>query len=418
MTNKKNIYAHSLLHTCSTSAILLMLACCMACSGSDPMEPTPTEKQTAISFSGTMPEEQAVTRAGLEEVLTGDKTFQVWGYKNDAYDDATTSYTSYQAVMPNFTVNWGANTAYTTTSNTNDWEYVGQGATEQQRADQTIKYWDFSAKAYRFFGYALGNATADPPTSPAAVTVPGGFPTGNSSSSSADAVTFSAAVDATSEATIAAAPYFSRLWFSNGNAVTYPDRQFGRPVQLQFVKPFARVRFLFTYPDDASFDRKDVKNIRFYPTDNSIIPTAGTVNVSYPLKGSASSAIQEQWSVAATPAPTGINAFVIDYYDAPDPIPSGFPVSAQPKDWPNSPQHWYYVLPTPTQSSYTIEAAVVSDEVKTAVVPAEFMSWLPGYQYTYKFKINSSGGIVIEIIQVAINSWGNGGESTHIVYNW
>ena len=151
MTNKKNIYAHSLLHTCSTSAILLMLACCMACSGSDSMEPTPTEKQTAISFSGTLPEENTVTRAatGLEEVLTGDKTFQVWGYKNDAYDDATTSYTSYQAVMPNFTVNWGANTAYTTTSNTDDWEYVGQGDTPDE---QTIKYWDFDAKAYRFFG--------------------------------------------------------------------------------------------------------------------------------------------------------------------------------------------------------------------------------------------------------------------------
>lgn len=408
---------------------LLLLA---ACSGSDPLEPTPgpapePEQQTAISFSGTMQDEESVTpnaqaapatRAaqGLEEVLT-NKTFQVWGYKNDAYE--APNYTSYQAVMPNFTVNWGANTAYTTTSNTDDWEYVDQGDTPEQ---QTIKYWDFGAKAYRFFGYARGNATADPATSPATVTVPDGFPTGNSTPTSAETVTFSADVDASTDATIAAAPYFSRLWFSNGNAVDYPTRQFGKPVQLEFLKPFARVRFMFTFVEGLNFGHEKLGHIAFGPSENLDngdgndvnINTAGTVSVSYPLKGTATT---ETWSTTNT---TGIKLFDIDYYEALDPadIPHGYPINTQPTSWPNTPRQWYTVLPNSTQGSFTAQVSVVSEEIKTVVIPAEYMQWKAGYEYTYKFKITETGGITIDIVQVAINDWGDRKSSDHTVYNW
>ena len=403
---------------------LLLLA---ACSGSDPLEPTPgpgpePEQQTVISFSGRMHDEEAVTRAvtGLEDVLTGDKAFQVWGYKNDA---ATGSdYTSYQAVMPNFTVNWGANTAYTTTSNTDDWEYVHQGATAAQQAEQTIKYWDFGALAYRFFGYALGNANTTPATSPATVTVPDGFPTGNSTPTSAETVTFSAPVDASTQATIDAAPYFSRLWFSNGNAATYPDRQFGKPVQLEFLKPFARVRFMFTFVEGLNFGHEKLGHIAFGPSENLDngdendvnINTAGTVSVSYPLKGTATT---ETWSTTNT---TGIKLFDIDYYEEPDPadIPHGYPINTQPTSWPNSPQKWYTVLPNSVQGSFTAQVSVVSEEIKSVVIPAEYMQWKAGYEYTYKFKITESGGITMDIIQVAINDWGNKQSSDHTVYNW
>ena len=147
-----------------------------------------------ISIVGDLQSERQETRAGergLEEVLTGEKKFKLFGYKNDAFE--APNYTSYQVVMPNYDVCWIANSAYTTTSNTNDWEYVGQGT------DQDIKYWDFGAKAYRFFGYAMGNATASPATSPAAVSVPGGYPTGTSTT--ATSVAFSTTVDASSEPT-------------------------------------------------------------------------------------------------------------------------------------------------------------------------------------------------------------------------
>ena len=395
----------------SAAVVVLFLA---ACSSSESIDPTPTPptpgQQTAISFSGGLPEEEQVTRAtGLEEVLTGDKTFQVWGYKNDAATG--NDYTSYQAVMPEFTVNWGANTANTTTSNTDDWEYVGQGDTPEQQAEQTIKYWDFGAKAYRFFGYARGNATASPATSPATVSV----------SSTQSAVTFSSVVDASSQATIDAAPYFSRLWFSNGNAAEYPTRQFGKPVQLEFLKPFARVRFLFTFVEGLAFGREALKNIRFYPTSpaagtSPTIATAGTVAVSYPLKGTAT---VESWAVTpGTEASDHIDAFTIDYYETPATVPDGYPVNSQPTSWPNTPEKWYTVLPAPTQGSYTAEVRVLTEEVKSVVIPAEYMSWKAGYEYTYKFKITEGGELSFDIIQSGINKWTSKGADDLVFYNW
>ena len=350
------------------------------------------EGDVAISFSGNLSEEENVTRATpLEDSKT---SFYVWAYKNDGYSDATSEYTSYQSVMPQFLVNWVDNSAYTTTSNTHEWEYVGQAP------DQTIKYWDWSAKAYRFFGYAgnLSDLTVD--------------------ESDASKVSFSFDADASSDASIAATPYVTDLWFSTGNLAQYPDRQFGRAVQLMFKKPFARVRFLFTFVEGLSFGREKLSQIRFYPTKPSpsdpapIIATAGTVNVTYPLTGTG---IEETWTTSGT---TGINAFTIDHYDAPSPVPDGYPLGSAATDWPNTPNKWYTVLPAPSQGSFMLEVAVVSEEIKTAVVPAEYMQWKAGFEYTYKFKITESGGITMDVIQVAINDWGNKKSSEHYVYNW
>lgn len=356
------------------------------------------EISTPIVFTANQQEDETVTRAeALENYAT---TFTVYGYKNMSY--VSDAYGDLQTVFPGYTVNWTANSAYTTTTNTDGWEYVNQ---QPSGEEQTIKYWDWSAKAYRFFGYTLGTATADPATDPATVTA-------TVTDGSAVAL-FSSVVDASSEATIDAAPYFSRLWFSDGNLATYPDRQFGKPVQLQFLKPFARVRFMFTFIDGLSFGREALTHISFHPTRQGssapTIATAGTVTVTYPLSGTET---VEAWASSLT---TGIDAFTIDYYE-PATVPDGSAVG--PEDWPNVPHHWYYVLPAPSQGSYTVEVAAVTDEIKTAVVPAEYMSWKPGYDYTYIFKITEGGGIVVDIVQVAINNWSNQKSSDHAVYNW
>lgn len=360
------------------------------CSG-ETVEPE-TGQQAAICLAGGLPEETAVTRAdqGLEEVLpSNDKTFMAWGYKNNAVNGS--NYTNYQTVMPGYIVSYGASTAYTTTSNTRDWEYVGQGT------DQDIKYWDFAAEAYRFFGYAPSSATLTKDTS------------------NPDQVSFSTAVNASTQAGVDAAPYFSELWFSNDKTNDY-----GKPVTLRFIKPFARVRFMFTFVDGLFFGREALTNIRFCPTvnldndntNNQTIANAGTVTVTYPLTGTAT---KESWSTSNT---TGISEFPIDYYEQPITLPQGFPVNGQSISWPNTPHKWYYVLPVESQSSYTIQVSVVTTEIKTAVVPAEYMSWKAGYEYTYKFKITESGGVAIDIVQVAINDWGNRQTRDHAVYNW
>lgn len=413
---------------------LLLLA---ACSGSAPLEPTPgpgpePEQQTAISFSGGLQPATEVTRAGADPLTRADvgletvaKTFRVWAYKNTAVDDKGNStptdddYTDYQIVMPGYTVNWLESTAGTTTTNSHDWEYVAQAS------GQTIKYWDWDAKAYRYFGYAMGRATeavyktpgdpssdiVTPAQAPYAVTVTGG--SAYDIAATTTKVSFTADVKVETEAQRSALPYFSELWFSNGNLADYPSQQFGQAVQLRFVQPLARARFLFISSISSSpLDRSLLSDISFHPTDNSKIPTSGKVSITYPLTGTATEA---QWTTARS---GGIKEFEIDYYEEPAPVPAGFPAGEAPTDRPNTPRHWYYVLPVTTQGSYTVEASYDHKQIQTATVPAQFMSWDPGREYTYVFKLTQEGEITFEKVQVAISDWDDGGTAEKEVYNW
>ena len=99
-----------------------------------------------ITFSGGS---SAITRADLYGATAAEKLgnkFVVYGTKHAAAEDKSADNDA--VVFNNFQVAWTANTAGQTTTNSSDWEYVGQGD------DQSIKYWDWSAKAYRFFAYA------------------------------------------------------------------------------------------------------------------------------------------------------------------------------------------------------------------------------------------------------------------------
>lgn len=363
----------------------------------DPVAPGGNETEQglkAIAFSTDLPEQQEITRSTpLEEELpVGQKTFKVWGFKNDAYDSGTSSYTSYQTVFPGYFVNWVANTAATTASNTHDWEYVGQQGTGDPA--QTIKYWDFSAKAYRFFaatkwqGESAGPYVAEKSYGANGTYGPeGAYRT----------YEISMLADATDDDKIEATPYFSRLWFSDNT-----EKPYGQPVTLEFVKPYSKVRFLFiySYPPEGI----KLKNKKFRPTfdvtadeeDKVKIPTAGTFTVIYPLTGPET---RETFSV--TGVSSRLDEFTEDY------IAEGS-------------KKWYTVLPNNTQGSYTLSVNFNNDlEPKTAVVPANYMTWLPGYSYTYVFKITDEGGVEIELVQSAVTTWVEDPDPlSHIVYNW
>jgi hypothetical protein len=59
----------------------------------------------------------------------------------------------------------------------------------------------------------------------------------------------------------------------------------------------------------------------------------------------------------------------------------------------------------------------VNGTQKTAVVPAQYMSWKPGYSYTYIFKITEEGGVVVDLVQTAVTPWTDM-TIVHSVYNW
>ena len=393
--------------------------------------PTPTVTETAISFSGAESLEQAVSSGGsdganrayganganrraagtpLSEKAT---TFRVWGYKNMSESDG--NYGGTQEVFPvlGYRVDWKANSAATTTTNSSGWEYVGIG-------DQTIKYWDWGAKAYRYFA-VTGWGEAEPPTPPAtydATKAYGAY----KSSETGKPYEISMLADASpvmdgegkykkdaTDAKLALAPYFSRLWFSTGNQVAYPDKQFGKPVTLEFLKPYARVRFLFKYSTPREgFKLKDQK---FRPTNdvnaeeaNKVkIARKGTVTVHYPTEGPE---IKEWYTVAVDDdKSTRLEAFTEDF----DP-------DDDTKNYTTCENGWYWVLPNNTQGSYTL-TVTVNNSGRSVTVPAQYMQWLPGYSYTYIFKITEEGGVEIGWVEYAMTPWTDM-EVSKTVYNW
>ena len=191
--------------------------------GTTPGKPDEPDPNQPIAFSAIQ-DEQTVTRTITALQDLNVTSFKVWGYKNISYTDAE-GYGSEQVVFPGYTVAYGPNTANTTSSNTNDWEYVNKQVVGQD--EQTIKYWDWSVSAYRFFAVTHAGKTT--------VTE--------------DQVGHQVEVSFTVDAKdVEVSPFFSRLWLSNGN-ITTGNKPFGQPVQLEFLKPFSTVRYKFIPSD-------------------------------------------------------------------------------------------------------------------------------------------------------------------------
>ena len=359
-------------------ALIFVLASCSTDSepGAENEEPNATLPQTAIAFGSEIDEGQTVTRAtSLKDKTT---TFTVYGFKNTDYDNGNGTYTAYQTVFPGYTVNWKANSAGTSTTNTHDWEYIGQQASG--KTVQTIKFWDWGAKAYRFCAVTATNATES------VVTI----------NDSYDACQLTFSVNATAPST---APYYSHLWFSDGSD---PLKPFGKNVQLEFLQPLSRVRFMYKYV--SAREGASMGTQSFKPTDNTEIVRSGDVTLTYPLTGT-----ETQESMTIINGTSDLDdGFTEDY--EPD-------LEHYPKDYSDkAPDGWYTVLPNTAQGSYTLTVNV-NGTSKPATVPAEFMQWKPGYQYTYVFKIDAAGGVEIGWVDYAVTPWTDI-EANRTVYNW
>ena len=383
--------------------VLMVLASCSS-ESSEEMVPAPVVtpepevvQEVAISFSGHEEEEQVVTRAGasLSEWATA---FKVWGHKNMDYDEGTGAYSGEQTVFPGYAVNWYSNSAATTATNSSNWEYVTAGPPAQ-----TIKFWDWSAYAYRF--YAVTNWEGTIPSDPEdyvankayglnAPATPGGphVFTMLTNCSGADKDEISA--------NMAATPFFTRLWFSTGKLPEYASKQFGKPVVLEFLKPYARVRFIYkyVYPREGIF----LRDVSFKPSDGTAIARKGTLTVSYPLTGTD---IKESYTTTVDTSDGALTAFTEDY----DP-------ENDSKVYTQTNKGWYVVVPNVDQGSYTL-SVTINEIARTAVVPEAYMQWLPGYSYTYIFKITELGGVEIELVQSAVTPWTEMAGAQE-VYNW
>lgn len=355
--------------------IPFLALCLFSCAGSGQEEPdVPTQpeepKGVSISFGGNSGtwQDAPTTRANKETGLeTISKSFKVWGYKTIEGNKAD-GFDHYQNVMDGYLVNWTQQTTTTTSSNTADWEYVGIH-NDKLNTNQTIKYWDYSATSYRFFAYSI-------PTAAGNITAP--FFSGPSTTEGSTYLhaSFSIPFNYDKDATNVSTPYISNLWLSDNQ--NFENRKYGACVKLTFAPIITKVRFKFNYQAESQVS---ITNISFRNVNNAPSPTSGNIIINYPITGMDTQA-SYIWETTGTETEP-IN-FTIPYEEEGD---LNHQTTTRKK--------WYFVPPlgdskTTQQSAYIITADI-NGKKATATVPAEFMQWKAGYQYTYIFKITEAG---------------------------
>ena len=378
---------------------LLALA---SCTNNDFVGDTPKPNQNgegAIAFGSGL---NAVTRdtyVGADAAEKLNNNFVVEGIK--------TTGTTVSKVFDNYNVNWIDNSAYTTLSNTANWEYVGQAANSHSSlTNQTIKYWDYSASQYDFWAYSLGGSSA---------TV---------TSMAHNATLTSEAYKFTGTAAALSKFYISDLVTAYNPAVTNQP-QYAQQVTLTFRSLVAKIR-LALYETVPGYSVKDVK---FY-TDASTVATdgkaylytSGTGNVfntsgdcivKFPTIGQSNvndpdyNKAHVSFTAAATSGTANNMGFGAlanfagkDVAETAEAVYLGRTSNTATFAGTASPDNYYtIVLPNETGSvlnlkvDYTLLSVDGSGETikvtgASAMVPAAYAQWKSGYAYTYLFKIS------------------------------
>ena len=353
-------------------------------------------------------------------------------------------------VFDNYLVGYTANSAGTTESNTNNWEYVGlqtgitgklSGSTwtalhtpagDNIATTQSVKYWDYTQDQYDFIAWSTGNreAVTGNPTSGSSVKVTR-INTGSNLATGAFTMTALSAED------------LMECYYTDINNV--PKSKFGQPVTLTFRNMAAKVRIAL-YETIPGYS---VKDVYFYTSDANptapedlgsattstataatlftmgsgvSLPQSGEVLVCYPRIGTtyrdatpAQSKDYNKASVSVTAVADGetsttqaFGALTNQYRDEEGSEPDGkylgmtLPTATYAGD---ATKDFYTAVipntngvPLTLRVDYTLVSTDGSDEEihvygAKAVVPATYTVWQPNYAYTYVFKIsdNSNG---------------------------
>ena len=369
-------------HIFIISALAICLLSCSTPEQDDLLIPEP--QQGSISFGGNSGswQDAPTSRAGETGLETIAKSFRVWGYKNTG-GNHTDGFTKPQKVMDGYIVKW----TQPATGGTGNWEYTGI-ENKNLNATQTVKYWDYSATCYRYFAFSPENAT---------VTTTLLQEDGNSSNQvgttseegstnqtdKASKVSFQIPFQYNESATSSSTHYISDLWLSD-NQNFGDDKKYGACVKLTFAPIVTKVRIIFNYPKNIT--NISIKDISFKQTDGEV-PTEGNICITYPITGTETQPVYS-WKTTKT----GIIKLSVPYEEEADKI-------HQTKER----GKWYYVPPIGEQGTYTM-TATIDGKTSTAIIPAEYMQWKAGYQYTYIFKITEAG-TVISFTKLQVEKW-------------
>ena len=406
------------------------------------------EGTQAIVFNSSA---KGITRADFVGVTAAEKLGGMFVVEGTKGTEQTNS-PSTAVVFDNYLVGYTANTAATTESNTNNWEYVGlqTGITDRLSGDtwtalhtptgdkiattQSIKYWDYTQDQYDFIAWSTGKreAVTDAAVKDSKVKVTR-INTGSTLATNGFTLTALSAED------------LLECYYTDINTVTKASGGYSKPVTLTFKNMAAKVRVAL-YETVPGYS---VKDVYFYTSDANptspadlgnatssaataatlftmgegvSLPQSGQVLVYYPHIGTAhrdasggQTKDYNKASVSVTAASGGdvsttqaFGALTAQYRNQTGSEPTGkylgmtLPTATFAGD---ATKDFYTAVipntngvPLTLRVDYTLVSTDGSDEEihvygAKAVVPATYTVWQPNYAYTYIFKIsdNSNG---------------------------
>lgn len=408
---KMKVFRFLTKHLPLATVAMLMAACASEDYVGDPQLHEANEN-APIRFDGGT---NAITRATSITGTTAQKLdgqFKIYGTK-------TVSPTP-QKVFMNYVVWYADNSANTTTSNSSNWEYVGNtsityGADNTPLSkEQTIKYWDYSATDYRF--------VAGSPASAFEYTI-------NSTTNAIETATISGLAGHITPNTTTTATAANPIYIANPKIIL--PAHFREPVTFEFVSQQTQVRVgiyetipgysiseIHFYEQETTSGTSDWK--ASHESGNNVILASMTPN--YFVGGSsAGGTITYNWT-ASPPSYTFSYGTSETMTKAQNWYGGAFSGSGSTPavkattsadaaadlfgtDGDMAANGFFTVLPTPIE----IDAAPIlikcdyilksidenSDETievkgATAAIPAAFCKWAPNTMYTYLFKISDN----------------------------
>ncbi len=387
---------------------IVFTACSDQIADTPPVVTSPETQGAPIMFGLESKGSTRTNFVGAEAANLLDNKFVVSGFKGSATAGGGS------VVFDNYLVEYEENTAYTTESNTRNWEYVGKGLTTHAQnngiTSQSMKYWDYSKPQYDFIAWSTGKNTAifEAPTSG---TIP------------ARSVLVSA-INPSSLGT-AAYTYTGRSADLMGcyiaDIVTRKKAQYGDdPVTIKFRSLGSKVR-MGIYETIPGYSVRDVQfynafnsadhnsTPKLFTTDNaSLIYNSGTYTVYYPTVDEEGNPDNNQAHVKFDG--TGSQSSIVDfsalnYFGAeeseknPDAVYLGRSSNAASMAGEAEGNYFTQYLPNETGTSLNLRVNYVLEstdgsgeiiEVKGAYcqVPSIYTQWKAGYAYTYLFKIS------------------------------
>lgn len=395
---------------------LVVLASCTSDEFVGDQELDKANNNAPVTFNFDVPTITRADNEGPDAAAKLNNQFIVYGEKNETTGSAPSDG---NLVFQNYQVNYAANTAYTTTSNTKNWEYVGYKHSDAYVTNistattdvQTIKYWDYGASNYVFTA-----VSAKPDDITNGLVSIAKTTSGTTVYDKGYVVTLTKKNDTY--------PSLADLFFSDRNVIEKSqgtDRTatntYGGNATMKFRNSLSQVRvgMFETVPG------YDITAISFKVTSDAIAKQGtaeafgaicpnvtasnfeGTITVTYYDATNADT--ENQPKLTITPGTglsntdlilgTNINAISTD-----DPLAT---TSADPT-YDTEDGTYTAVLPQITNTTnlklkvnYTLYNSVTKETITvenaTAEIPAAYVAWKPNYKYTYLFKIsdNSNG---------------------------